>query len=517
MKPTVSFVSAMVLLVSTAVAMCAEAGQARAIAGTMTIALGSEPTTLDPQLRDEGPLRYTLNQVYESLVERDAKTMAIVPELAESWELLDKTTWRFHLRQGVKFHDGEPFNAEVAAFAFNRAVDPKYASQYASYWVGFKEARTVDAYTIDIITSEPVPNLLGGLYFLKMVPKKWLEVNPERILREANGTGPYKLVHFAKGDKMTLTVNQGWWGDRSALPAKDVVFLFRPEDGVRLSALKAGEADLAHNIGADLAKLAAKFVHKGALEVFLIRLNYKTKACSWLHDAEVRQALNYAVDREGIVKSLFLGLATAASGQPFMDSIPGFNPALADYPYDAAKAKEIIRRRGLEGRDIELMGLEGRWVKDRELTEVLAAQLSQTGLKVKPRIIEYRTWLDNLFAVSSKEEAVRERAPCLQVTNHSNEAMDANRTLSFYVWNEGRGSGRSYLAEIDDVIVGNRSELDAKKRAETYMKLMKSLYDHAHAYVALFAVDAVHGLSERLLWEPRLDDLLYVKEMRLNK
>ncbi|HXH11513.1 MAG TPA: ABC transporter substrate-binding protein [Alphaproteobacteria bacterium] len=515
MKSRALCVLAIMLAVGVSFAMPSQAGQPGPTSGTITIALGSEPTTLDPQLRDEGPLRYTLNQVYESLVERDPKTMEIVPELAEKWTLVDKTTWRFHLRKGVKFHDGELFNAETAAFAFNRAVDPKYASQYASYWVGFKEAKVVDEHTIDIITSEPVPNLLGGLYFLKMVPKKWVEANPERILREANGTGPYKLVSFAKGDKMTLTVNPQWWGDLSALPAKDVVFLFRPEDGVRLSTLKAGEADLAHNIGADLAKLAPKFVHKAALEVFLIRLNYKTNACQWLNDVEVRQALNYAIDRNGIVKSLFQGLATPAYGQPFMDAIPGFNKDLQDYPYELAKAKEIIKRKGLEGREIELMGLEGRWVKDRELTEVLAAQLSQTGLKVKPRIIEYRTWLDNLFAVSSKEEAVRERAPCLQLTNHSNEAMDANRTLSFYVWSEGRASGRPYLAEIDDVIVANRSELDAQKRAETYRKLMKTLYDGAHAYVALFAVDAVHGLSERLIWEPRLDDLVYVKEMRL--
>jgi peptide/nickel transport system substrate-binding protein len=485
--------------------------------GTITIALGSEPTTLDPQLRDEGPLRYTLNQVYESLVERDPKTMEIVPELADTWEVIDKTTWRFHLRKGVKFHDGEPFNAEVAAFAFNRAVDSKFASQYASYWVGFKEAKVVDEDTLDILTSEPVPNLLGGLYFLKIVPKKWVEANPERILREANGTGPYKLVSFTKGDKMTLTVNLDWWGDRSKLPVKDVIFLFRPEDGVRLSALKAGEADLAHNLGADLAKLAPKFVHKGSLEVFLIRLNYKTNACTWLNDVEVRQALNYAIDRDGIVKSLFLGLATPAYGQPFMESIPGFNKELKDYPFDAAKAKEIIKRKGLDGREVEIWGLEGRWVKDRELTEVLASQLSQTGLKVKPRIIEYRTWLDNLFAMSSKEESARERAPCLQLTNHSNEAMDANRTMSLYVWDQGRASGRPHLAEIDDVIVANRSELDAKKRAETYKKLIKTLYDGSHAYMALFAVDAVHGLSDRLLWEPRLDDLIYLKEMALKK
>jgi peptide/nickel transport system substrate-binding protein len=505
------------LIVAATLAMGAGAGQAGPTSGTLTIALGSEPTTLDPQLRDEGPLRYTINQVYESLVERDPKTMDIVPELAEKWELRDKTTWRFHLRKGVKFHDGEPFNAEVAAFAFNRAVDPKYASQYASYWVGFKEARVVGEHTIDIITSEPVPNLLGGLYFLKMVPKKWLAANPDRILREANGTGPYKLAGFTKGDRMTLTINPAWWGDRTALPASNAVFLFRSEDGVRLSALKAGEADLAHNIGADVAKLAPKVVHKAALEVFLIRLNYKTKGCAWLTDVEVRQALNYAIDREGIVRSLFLGLATPAFGQPFMDAIPGFNKDLRDYPYDAAKAKAIIKRKGLEGRAVELLGLEGRWVKDRELTEVLAAQLSLTGLQVKPRIIEYRTWLDNLFALSSKEEAVRERAPCLQLTNHSNEAMDANRTLSFYVGSDGRASGRPYQAAIDDVIVANRSELDAKRRAATYAKLMKMLYDSAHAYVALFAVDAVHGLSERLLWEPRLDDLVYVKEMRLKK
>lgn len=486
-------------------------------AGKITIALGTEPTTLDPQLRDEGPLRFTLNNVYESLVERHPKTMEIVPELAVKWELVDKTTWRFHLRKGVKFHDGEPFNAEVAAFAFNRAVNPKYASQYASYWVGFKEAKVVDDSTIDIITSEPVPNLLGGLYFLKIVPKKWLEANPERILREANGTGPYKFVSYTKGDRMTLTANPDWWADWRKLPAREAVFLARPEEGVRVSAVKAGEAELAHNIGGEVAKLVPKFVHKGSLEVFLIRLNYKTKACEWLNDVEVRKALNYAVDREGIVKSLFLGLATPAYGQPFMESIPGFNKGLKDYPYDVARARESIKRKRLEGKEIELWGLEGRWVKDKELTEVLAAQLSLTGLKVKPRIVEYRTWLDNLFAVSSKEEAVREKAPCLQLTNHSNEAMDANRTMSLYVWDQGRGSGKPAILEIDQIVVSNRAELDPRKRAETYARLMKMLSDGAHAYVALFAADAVHGLSARLEWEPRLDDLLYVKEMRLKK
>jgi peptide/nickel transport system substrate-binding protein len=517
MKPTSSFICAVIVAVVAALAASSNAGQVGPTGGTITIALGSEPTTLDPQLRDEGPLRYTLNQVYESLVERDPKTMEIVPELAEKWEVIDQTTWRFHLRRDVKFHDGEPFNAEVAAFAVNRAVDPKFASQYASYWVGFQEAKVVDDHTIDLITSEPVPNLLGGLYFLKMVPKKWLEANPERILRESNGTGPYKLASFTKGDRMTMTANPDWWGERGTLPVKDAIFLFRPEDGVRLSTLKAGEADLAQNLSPELAKLAPKFVHKGSLEVFLIRLNYKTRACSWLNDPEVRQALNYAVDREGIVKSLFLGFATPAYGQPFMESIPGFNRELKDYPYDAGKANAIITRKGAEGKEVELWGLEGRWVKDRELTEVLASQLSQTGLKVKPKIVEYRTWLDNLFAMSSKEEAVRERAPCLQLTNHSNEAMDANRTMSLYVWDQGRAAGKPTVAEIDDIIVTNRSELDPKKRAATYTKLMQMLYDGAHAYVALFAVDAVHGLSDRLEWEPRLDDLLYVKEMKLKK
>jgi peptide/nickel transport system substrate-binding protein len=483
--------------------------------GTITIALGSEPTTLDPQLRDEGPLRYTLNQVYESLVARDAKTMEIVPELAERWERINETTWRFYLRQGVTFHNGDPFNAEAAAFAFNRAVEPQYASQYSSYWVGFKEAKVVDAYTLDILTTEPVPNLLGGLYFMKIVPKTWVEANPDRILTEANGTGPYKLVRFAKGDRMVLTANANWWGKWTTLPVKEVVFLFRPEEGVRVATVQAGEADIAAHIGGEMAQLTPAFVHKAVLEVFLIRLNYKTNACSWLNAVEVRKALNYAIDRAGIRQSLFLGMASPAYGQPFLETIPGFNKDLQDYPFDLEQAKAIITSKGLAGKTVELWGLEGRWVKDRELTEVLAAQLSLTGLQVQPKIVEYRTWLDNLFAMSSKEEAVRERAPCLQLTNHSNEAMDANRTLSFYVWDQGRGSGKPAVPEIDEVIVSNRSELDAAKRAQTYAALLQQLYDGAHAYVALFATDVVHGLSKRLAWEPRLDDLILVKEMRL--
>lgn len=485
--------------------------------GTLTIALGSEPSTLDPQLRDEGPLRYTLNQVYEPLVNRHPRTMEIVPSLAEKWELIDNTTWRFFLRKGVKFHDGEPFNAEVAAFSFNRAINPQYASQYASYWVGFKEAKVVDEYTIDILTSEPVPNLLGGLYFMMMTPKKWVEANPERILNEANGTGPYKLVSFAKGDKMTMTANPDWWGGWENLPAKEVVFLFRAEEGVRVATVSAGEADIAAHIGPELAQLAPKFVHKPILEVFLLRLTYKTKSCAWLNDVDVRKAINYAIDRAGIRESLFQGFASPANGQPFLEVIPGYNKELKDYPYDLAKAKEIIKKKGLEGKEIVLLGLEGRYVKDRELTEVLASQLSLTGLKVQPKIVEYRTWLDTLFGVSSSEEAIRESVPCLQLTGHSNEAMDPNRTLSFYIWDKGRGSGKPRVEEIDSVIESNRSELDPKKRAETYAKLMKTLYDGAHAYVALLAADVVHGLSERIEWEPRLDDLILVQEMKLKQ
>ncbi|RMF86852.1 MAG: hypothetical protein D6736_14155 [Nitrospinota bacterium] len=502
------FIAALVLMPKTAPAQPT---------GTITIALGTEPTTLDPQLRDEGPLRYTMNQVYEGLVARHPRTMAIIPELAERWELVNNTTWRFYLRKGVQFQDGEPFNAEVAAFAFNRAVNPEYASQYSSYWVGFKEARVVDEYTVDILTSQPVPNLLGGLYFMKIVPKKWVEANPDRILTEANGTGPYKLVRFTKGDRMILTANPTWWGDWTTLPAKDVVFLFRPEEGVRVAAVKAGEADMAAHLGGEIARLAPKFVHKPVLEVFLIRLNYKTKSCAWLNDVEVRKALNYAIDRKGIRESLFQGMASPSYGQPFLEVIPGFNKELKDYPYDLDKAREIIKKKGLVGKEIELLGLEGRWVKDRELTEVLASQLSLSGLKVRPRIVEYRTWLDNLFGVSSKEEAVRERVPCLQLTNHSNEAMDPDRTLSFYIWDKGRGSGKPRVPAIDELIETNRSELDPEKRAATYARILKMLYDDAHAYVALLAADVVHGLSERLEWEPRLDDLILVKEMKLKK
>jgi peptide/nickel transport system substrate-binding protein len=516
MKPKISFAVVAVLVAVVGLILCPDPAPA-APAGKITIALGSEPTTLDPQLRDEGPLRYTLNQVYESLVARDPKTMGIIPELAERWERLTDTTWRFYLRRGVTFHDGEPFNAEVAAFSFNRAVNPQYASQYSSYWVGFKEAKVVNAYTIDIVTSDPVPNLLGGLYFLKITPKKWGEANPDRILTEANGTGPYKLVRFAKGDRMTLTANPNWWGDWTTLPAKDVVFLFRPEEGVRVATVQAGEADIAAHVGGELAQLAPAFLHKPVVEVFLLRLNYKTKSCAWLNDVEVRKALNYAIDREGIAKGLFLGMASPANGQPFMDAIPGFNKNLRDYPYDLDKAKEIIKRKGLVGKQIELWGLEGRWVKDRELTEVMASQLSLTGMKVRPKIVEYRTWLDNLFAVSSKEEAVRERAPCIELTNHSNEAMDADRTMSFYIWDKGRGSGKPTVPEIDDLIVSNRSELDLEKRAANYAKLLQMLYDGAHAYVALLATDVVHGLSKRLQWEPRLDDLILVKEMQLKE
>jgi peptide/nickel transport system substrate-binding protein len=134
----------------------------------VTIVIGGDPSTLDPQFADDGNERAVNDNIYETLIARDSNTMELIPGLAESWEQVDDTNWRFTLRKGVKFHNGEDWNAEAAAYSINRVIDPEYNSEQISYYATVTEARVVDDYTIEVTTDGPDPTLVTRLYWIQV-------------------------------------------------------------------------------------------------------------------------------------------------------------------------------------------------------------------------------------------------------------------------------------------------------------------------------------------------------------
>lgn len=471
--------------------------------GKVVIAIGGDPSTLDPQYADDGNERAVNDNIYEMLLFRDSKTMAIIPGLAESYKQVDPTTWEFKLRKGIKFHNGEPFNADAVVFSVKRIIDPAFKSEQLSFVATLTDAKKVDDYTVRIITSGPDPILPARLTWMKIVPPKYTTENPKDFPNKPVGTGPYKFVEWKKGSHVTLVANEEYWGGVPKI--KDVVIRPIPEEATRLAALKAGEVDLVRGLIPEYVKDVPKAVNIHGLEFPWIRINTKKGK---LADVRVRQALNYAVDKETLAKTLYLGYAVPADGQLLTKGHFGYNPEVKAYPYDPAKAKALLKEAGAEGLTIELIGESGRWLKDKELIEAVAGQLTEVGLNVKVKILEWSAWLNLLFAGA-------EKAPDLQFSSHDNVLLDADRTLSAIFHSKG-GQAAYANPEVDKLVDSGRTEIDMKKREEMYRKVVKTVHDEA-ACIFLLNLDDIYGLSKRLEWTPRLDGRILVKEMALTQ
>jgi peptide/nickel transport system substrate-binding protein len=466
----------------------------------ITVVIANDPATLDPQVSEDGNERAVNDSVYETLLTRD-EDMNIVPNLATEYKQIDDTTWQFKLREGVTFHNGEPFNADAVVFSVERIIDPDLKSDQASFFATITGAEKVDDSTVNIVTSGPDPILPARMYWLKIVEPKHAQGDPETFATTPIGTGPYKFVKWDRGVEVVIEANADYWGGK---PPIDVVHL-RPilEESTRLAALQAGEVDLVFGLLPEQIDQAPVALHTPGLEFPMILLSNRDG--SPIEDVRLRQAINYAIDKEGIADALYGGFAVPADGQILTSGHFGYNPNVKAFEYDPDKAKALIQEAGYDGGEILLESEVGRWLKDKELVEVVAGQLAEVGFNVKINIREFSNYLDVLF---DKEN----RAPMIFVS-HDNPLLDADRTLTAYFTCDG--TGPSYCnEEVSAMIVAARTEIDPAKREDMYHQIVQTAHDEA-SHLYLLNVENIYGLSARLDWTPRRDARLLYATMSL--
>jgi peptide/nickel transport system substrate-binding protein len=466
----------------------------------ITVVIANDPATLDPQVSEDFNERLVTDSTHETLLARDAD-MGITPALATAYKQLDATTWQFSLRSGVTFHNGEPFNADAVVFSVLRIINPETKSDQASNVASVTGAEKVDDLTVNILTSGPDPILPARMTMLKIVEPKHAQGDAEAFATTPIGTGPYKFVKWDRGVEVVLEANADYWGDK---PAIDIVHL-RPiqEESTRLAALRAGEVDLIFGLLPEQIDQAPVAVHTPGLEFPMILLS------NWdgspIADVRLRQAINYAVDKEAIAESLYSGFAVPADGQILTPGHFGYNPNVEAYPYDPDKAKQLIAAAGYNGEEITLESEVGRWLKDKELVEVVAGQLAEVGLNVKINISEFSNYLNILF---DKEK----RAPMIFVS-HDNPFLDADRTLTAYFTCDG--TGPSYCnEEVSAMIAAARTETDVAKREQMYRQIVQTAHDEA-SHLYLLNVENTYGMSTRLNWEARRDGKILYATMSL--
>ena len=228
-------------------------------AGKVVIAQGVDPTTLDMMNQQEQPASNVGAQIFESLIERD-QSLKLVPALAaEMPKLVAPTTWEFKLRRGVKFHNGEDFNADAVKFSIERLVNPANKLRGSSSFAPIDRVEIVDPYTVRIHTKKPWPVFLSHIALRQAAmypPKEHAGKDTAAISKNPIGTGPFKFVRWAKDEEIVMEAFPGYWG--GAAKIKTVVFKPIPDDAVRVAALQNGEIDVAVNIPPHMAGIIDK-------------------------------------------------------------------------------------------------------------------------------------------------------------------------------------------------------------------------------------------------------------------
>ncbi len=483
----------------------AQAAPAVAATGKLIIMTGAEPATLDLQIESAGaPRIVAFDNVMEGLVSYDEE-LKLLPGLASSWEQVDATRTRFKLQQGVKFHNGEPFNAAAVQLAIKRLLDPELKSGVQSFIDTVKEAVKVDDYTVDIVTTGPDPILVRRMTFLPMIAPEALTKDPQSAVDKPIGTGPYRLTEWSKGQRTLLTAFDGYWGPRKPT-IKEVEFRPRKEAAVRLTALKAGETHLIENVTPEdagtlpKAQIATQF----STECMFLRPNCKAGVTA---DKRIRQAMSLALDRQIIVQEIMGGFAQMPNGQLYVPSTFGYDPAMKDDPYDLDKAKALVKEAGAEGKELHIVGESAnRWMKDREIQEAFTQMIDKTGLKVKLSMLEQGEWL----------KAGREiENPPMDVwfSSAGNDLVDPDRILASY----GKTGGRLSLysnPELDKMIDAERAELNQEKRATILKQIAKHFQDEV-VMIPIVQQNWIYGISPKLKFKPIPNGQLPVAWMTL--
>jgi peptide/nickel transport system substrate-binding protein len=469
---------------------------------SIVIAIGDEPSTIDPQKTEDGNERAITDNINETLLRRGSADNKIVPWLATALpKQVDPSTWEFTLRTGIKFTNGEPFDANAAADSINRVLDPKYQSAQLDFYAGITSAKAVDATTLDVTTKGFDPVFEASMVRLKMVPP--LASKKADFAEHPVGTGPYEFVSWQRGQQITLKANPDYWGSKPTIENATIRFI--NQDSTRVAGLRTGEIDLATLIPPELAGTAPQVISRDGLEYPVFRLkNYD----GVLKDPRIRQALNYAVDKDAIAKNLYSGYASVASCQTLGSGVLGFNPNLQAYPYDPAKAKQLLQEAGYHGQAISLLGATGRWLKDSELEQAVMGYLAAVGIKIKSDIRPFNSYIGQFV------KPIGNPQPDIGFVSASNELFDASKIDSYY---SSKGSLSSYNdPQVDAALTAASSDQNQSGRQTDFETALQVGCQTDPVFIFTVNLKDIYGAAKGLQWKPRLDGSLLISEMSLS-
>jgi peptide/nickel transport system substrate-binding protein len=484
---------------------------AHAAKDRVVVAFGSNIPTLDPHMHSSRLAHIADYHLYDTLMYRSPKDgYKPGPGLATSLRSLNPTTWELKLRQGVKFHNGEPFNAEAVKFTLDRVLDPATKSVTRGNFTWIKEVKVVDEFTVQIVTAKPFPAAPEFLTLAYIVPPKYLKsVGDEEFSKKPVGTGPYKFVEWRKAEHLIVEANPDYWKDSpKGMPKiKTIVFRTIPETTTQIAELLSGGVDIIRNVPPDQIAVVkdsanARISATKILRVNSLMLDSAGRAGNTpLTNQKVREAIAHAINVDEMLKTILSGYAerTATGVNPLHF---GFDGSVKPYPYDPERAKKLLAEAGYpNGFEVTFNTYSGTITSMDQMADAMAGYLAKVGIKAKRRHIE-----DVGLWTKSGQEGKLEG-----IQNYSwgsNSIFDADAILYALTYSKEPLSYTKDTA-LDQLLDEGRTQLDVKKRQEAYAKAQKLLHDKVY-WIPINVQYTIEGVNKKLNYEAGSDEMMRV-------
>lgn len=361
-------------------------------ASSIVVAQDVPPRMMNPHGDDsDAGLQYMAN-FFDGLLQRKGPEGTLAPALAVRWEHPDLLTWKFYLRKGVKFHNGNPFNADDVKFSFERLSNPE-VSEFLNTGKSIDSIEIIDDYTVAIKTKQPIPWFANNMHQIFIMDKESTEArDPGDVMVRPIGTGAYKLVEWVKGSYVRMEANEDYW--EGAPPIKNVEIRPITESSTRFAALVSGQVDIVTGIPVELYENVVKnpklqVISRPARRSIFLALG--NKPGSPMADIRVRKAIYMAINENEIIEKIMRKHAALAAQVPDPPTI-GYNPDIKRLPYDPEMSKKLLKEAGYEnGFTVTLTGPNDRYVQDEKIAEAVAKYLAKVNitakLDVKPKSI----------------------------------------------------------------------------------------------------------------------------------
>jgi peptide/nickel transport system substrate-binding protein len=449
---------------------------------------------------------------FDGLLQRKGSQGQLLPALAVKWEHPDLLTWRFHLRKGVKFHNGNAFNAADVKFTFERLTNPE-VSEFTNTGKQIDSIKVVDEYTVEIKTKQPIPWFANNMHQIFIMDKESTEGRDQGdVMVKPIGTGAYELVEWVKGSYIKMKANESYW--EGAPPIKNVEIRPITESSTRFAALVSGQVDIVTGVPVELFKQIKKnpkleIVSRPARRSIFLALG--NKPGTPMADVRVRKAMYMAINEGEIIEKIMRGHAAFAAQVPDPPTI-GYNADIKRLPYDPGMAKKLLKEAGYEkGFEVTLTGPNDRYVQDAKIAEAVARYLAKVGIKVKldvkPKSVFFPEvtkgildfyligWFDGTFDMGRTYFKII-------------HTRDDEKGYGFF-------NGTSYShPELDTLIESTADIVNPEERKKTLMKLNKMAMDNIawiplHYQEDLYAIQKGRGIS----FSPRPDRWMVYKEI----